>query len=96
VAFEAHIAGTAQLAQQCIDAIPAQVAAPLQVVHQHLPVVGSRQQVREQAAGRPGQARVLHRCLVDDDEAVSACRAADRLGHAPSAQLMVRATSTAG
>ena len=50
MSFEAHIAGTAQLAQQRIDAIPAKVAAPLQVIHQHLPVVGPRQQVREQAA----------------------------------------------
>ena len=40
-----------------------------------------------------GQEKVF---VVDDDEAVSACGAADRLGHATPAPLMIRATSTAG
>jgi hypothetical protein len=67
ITLEAHVAGLAQLAEQRVDAVPSQVAALLQIVDKHLPVVRPREQVGKQTAGGPGETRVLDGGLVDDD-----------------------------
>src|SRR6056297_2441710 len=92
IAFEGHVTCFPQLTQQRIDTVPTKIAALLEIVDQYLPVVRPRQQVGEQAPCGPGETGVLHRGLVDDDEAMAARGAADGLAHGPSAPLMITAT----
>ncbi len=95
VALEAHISRAAQFAQQRVNAVSAEIAALIEIVVQHLPVIGSRQQVGEQAACGPRQPLVLHGGLIDDDETVASCCSSNGLGHCSSPALMKRATSMA-